>query len=96
MKNALKKVRSLEGLLPICAGCQRVRLSADGKLFTRLFAAEGHDVKELLRHEPDDNVLRGMVSSLWAKRDDRYSEVRGEEEHAKAEPRGQSQGQADQ
>ena len=70
---------------PFCGGCQRLRLSADGKLFTCLFAAEGQDVKNMLRTEPDDAVLRGMVSGLWAKRSDRYSEERGKGPRVKAE-----------
>ena len=48
---------------PFCGGCQRLRLSADGKLFTCLFAAEGQDVKNMLRTEPDHAVLRGMVEA---------------------------------
>ena len=70
---------------PFCSGCQRLRLSADGKLFTCLFSAAGHDVKSLLRKEPDDEVLRGMVSALWSERTDRYSEERGEGNRPKAE-----------
>jgi cyclic pyranopterin phosphate synthase len=70
---------------PFCSGCQRLRLSADGKLFTCLFSAAGHDIKSLLRKEPDDEVLRGMVSALWSERTDRYSEERGEGNRPKAE-----------
>jgi cyclic pyranopterin phosphate synthase len=70
---------------PFCSGCQRLRLSADGKLFTCLFSAAGHDVKGLLRKEPDDEVLRGMVSALWSERTDQYSEERGEGNRPKAE-----------
>jgi cyclic pyranopterin phosphate synthase len=70
---------------PFCSGCQRLRLSADGKLFTCLFSAAGHDVKSLLRKEPDDEVLRGMVSALWSERTDQYSEERGEGNRPKAE-----------
>jgi len=70
---------------PFCGDCQRLRLSADGKLFTCLFSAAGHDVKGLLRQSQDDELLRKMVSSLWAQRTDRYSEERGEGSRAKAE-----------
>jgi GTP 3',8-cyclase len=70
---------------PFCRGCQRLRLSADGKLFTCLFAAAGHDVKDLLRHEASDEDLRSFVSNLWSQRTDRYSEERGENSPAKAE-----------
>ena len=60
-------------------------ISADGKLFTCLFSAAGHDVKGLLRQTQDDDLLRKMVSGLWAQRTDRYSEERGEGQRAKAE-----------
>lgn len=70
---------------PFCGGCQRLRLSADGKLFTCLFSAAGHNVKGLLRQSQDDDLLRKMVSDLWAQRTDRYSEQRGEGQRVKAE-----------
>jgi cyclic pyranopterin phosphate synthase len=70
---------------PFCTGCQRLRLSADGQLFTCLFAAQGHDVKQLLRGESSDETLRTMVSSLWSQRTDRYSEERGQGNPPRAE-----------
>ncbi|MDE0827417.1 MAG: GTP 3',8-cyclase MoaA [Akkermansiaceae bacterium] len=70
---------------PFCTGCQRLRLSADGQLFTCLFAAQGHDVKQLLRGESPDETLRTMVSSLWSQRTDRYSEERGQGNPPRAE-----------
>ena len=69
---------------PFCRDCQRLRLSADGKLFTCLFAAEGHDIRPLLR-EAESPGFEDFLRSLWEVRTDRYSELRGEEASAKAE-----------
>jgi len=70
---------------PFCSGCQRLRLSADGKLFTCLFAAEGQDIRNIMRQEPDDDALRSIISQTWSQRSDRYSEERGEGKRTKAE-----------
>lgn len=70
---------------PFCTGCQRMRLSAEGKLYTCLFAAAGTDVKEVLRDGSDDDAVRRAVEGIWAVRTDRYSEERGEGGGAKAE-----------
>lgn len=70
---------------PFCRDCQRLRLSADGKLFTCLFAADGHDLRGILRGGANDEILREAVRSLWRSRDDRYSEERGQVTRAKAE-----------
>lgn len=70
---------------PFCRDCQRLRLSADGKLFTCLFAADGHDLRGILRGGASDEILREAVRSLWRSRDDRYSEERGQVTRAKAE-----------
>ena len=69
---------------PFCRDCQRMRLSADGKLFTCLFAAEGHDIRPLLREEESPG-LEDFLRSLLQVRTDRYSELRGVEASAKAE-----------
>jgi len=61
---------------PFCGDCTRARLSADGKLYTCLFAAEGTDLREMLRRSDDDELLRQHIASMWARRDDRYSELR--------------------
>lgn len=61
---------------PFCSDCNRARLSADGQVFTCLFASRGHDIKRLLREGASDRELREFVSSLWSARDDRYSELR--------------------
>jgi cyclic pyranopterin phosphate synthase len=61
---------------PFCGDCTRARLSADGRLFTCLFATEGHDVRALLRSGADDPHLTDALRAIWAGRDDRYSELR--------------------
>ena len=64
---------------PFCAGCHRARLSADGVLYTCLFASEGHDLKSLLRSGTSDATLKRDLVRLWQDREDRYSELRTEE-----------------
>ncbi|GMU71530.1 MAG: GTP 3',8-cyclase [Burkholderiales bacterium] len=59
-----------------CRDCTRMRLSTDGKLFTCLFAATGHDLRELLRGGADDATLTRAISAVWRGRTDRYSELR--------------------
>ena len=61
---------------PFCRGCTRARLSADGQLYTCLFAATGHDLRGPLRAGASDHELRKQLSSIWAGRADRYSEQR--------------------
>lgn len=70
---------------PFCKDCQRLRLSADGKLFTCLFAATGHDLRGLLRGSGDAEQIAATVRSIWQSRSDRYSEERGKVAHPKAE-----------
>ncbi len=61
---------------PFCGDCSRVRLSADGKLYTCLFGQVGHDLKAPLRAGESDAELRERVASIWRARSDRYSEER--------------------
>ena len=61
---------------PFCGDCTRARLSADGKLFTCLFAGEGRDLKGPLRAGASDEELRELVLGTWHRRRDRYSEER--------------------
>ena len=61
---------------PFCAGCDRARLSADGCLYTCLFAATGLDLKAPLRAGASDRDLAALVEARWLRRDDRYSELR--------------------
>lgn len=70
---------------PFCRDCQRLRLSADGKLFTCLFSAHGHDIRGALRGGFPDEAMREVVSAIWRAREDRYSEERGGVRRAKAE-----------
>lgn len=59
-----------------CGTCNRARISTEGKLFTCLFASEGHDLRALLRGGADDDELAAAMASIWGARDDRYSEIR--------------------
>ena len=61
---------------PFCRGCTRARLTADGQLFTCLFATAGHDLRGPLRAGASDTELREQLSSIWARRADRYSDQR--------------------
>lgn len=62
--------------MPFCRDCTRARLSADGKLYTCLFAVEGRDVREVLRDGSSDEALLAFLADVWRARDDRYSELR--------------------
>lgn len=70
---------------PFCRDCQRLRVSADGKIFTCLFAADGFDLKGLLRGGADENTIQQTVRNVWQIREDRYSEERGLVAKPKAE-----------
>ncbi len=61
---------------PFCGDCSRARLSADGKLYTCLFANKGTDLRESLRSGADDQEITDILSSIWLQRADRYSELR--------------------
>jgi cyclic pyranopterin phosphate synthase len=61
---------------PFCGDCTRARLSADGKLYTCLFAVRGHDLRAILRGGASEEELRAAVTSIWTARGDRYSELR--------------------
>ncbi len=62
-----------------CADCTRARLSADGSLYTCLFASQGHDLRGLVRGEMTDSQIADAIAAIWTSRDDRYSELRSEE-----------------
>ena len=64
---------------PFCGDCSRARLSADGQLYTCLFASTGHDLRALLRGGATDTELEAEVRRVWSSRDDRYSEIRSME-----------------
>jgi len=61
---------------PFCGSCTRSRLTADGKLVTCLFAAQGHDLKSLLRSGATDDEISQVITGVWSRRDDRYSDER--------------------
>jgi cyclic pyranopterin phosphate synthase len=64
---------------PFCGGCNRARLSADGQLYTCLFATAGHDLRALVRGGASDDELESELRRIWGARDDRYSEIRSAE-----------------
>jgi GTP 3',8-cyclase len=61
---------------PFCGGCSRARLSAEGRLYTCLFAARGHDLRAPLRLGASDAELAEQLRTIWTRRTDRYSELR--------------------
>jgi GTP 3',8-cyclase len=61
---------------PFCGDCHRARVSADGQLYTCLFAGQGHDLRALLAQ--GEEALAKHVSGLWSARTDRYSEMRSD------------------
>ncbi len=63
---------------PFCGNCTRARISADGKLYTCLFAVRGHDLRALLR-SPGAGSLEDTIRAVWTRRADRYSEIRTDE-----------------
>jgi cyclic pyranopterin phosphate synthase len=63
---------------PFCRTCNRARLSAEGKLYTCLFAVKGHDFRDLMRGGATDDEISQAIARVWGKRADRYSEIRSE------------------
>jgi len=63
---------------PFCGDCHRARLSADGRLYTCLFAAQGHDLRTALRAGASQRDLERLIGGVWGARTDRYSEERAE------------------
>jgi GTP 3',8-cyclase len=59
-----------------CHDCNRARLSTEGKLFSCLFATQGHDLRSLLRSGCSDDQLTTTIAQLWQQREDRYSSLR--------------------
>jgi len=64
---------------PFCADCTRARLSADGALYTCLFATQGHDLRALLRNGASDEEISSAIAAVWTERTDRYSDLRSEQ-----------------
>ncbi len=63
---------------PFCGACTRARISAEGRLYTCLFAVQGHDLRTLLRTGATGEELHDAIGRVWAARSDRYSEIRSE------------------
>jgi cyclic pyranopterin phosphate synthase len=61
---------------PFCGDCTRSRISAEGKLYTCLFAARGTDLRALIRSGASDDELTEAIGDVWLRRADRYSEIR--------------------
>ena len=64
---------------PFCGACTRARLSAEGRLYTCLFATEGHDLRALVRGGASESDLAEAIGRVWRARADRYSELRSAE-----------------
>lgn len=71
---------------PFCGDCTRARLSADGQLFTCLFATRGFDLRRALRDGTTDRVLEERLREIWRSRTDRYSELRLAETRPRQRP----------
>jgi GTP 3',8-cyclase len=63
---------------PFCRDCNRARLSAEGDLYTCLFAVQGFNLRNLIRSGATDEEVSQAIVSVWNKRSDRYSELRSE------------------
>jgi cyclic pyranopterin phosphate synthase len=61
---------------PFCSTCTRARLSAEGALYTCLFAVRAHDLRGPMREGADDAALAAQIAGIWSARTDRYSELR--------------------
>jgi GTP 3',8-cyclase len=64
---------------PFCGDCTRSRISAEGKLYTCLFAVRGHDLRALIRSGATDDQLAARLAEIWRVRGDRYSELRSQD-----------------
>ncbi|HEY6140510.1 MAG TPA: GTP 3',8-cyclase MoaA [Thermoanaerobaculia bacterium] len=69
---------------PFCGTCTRARITAEGELFTCLFASSGHDLRRMIRGGAADEEIAESILAVWRRRDDRYSEIRSEESAATA------------
>ena len=59
-----------------CRDCARMRLSAEGSLYTCLFATTGYDIRAMIRSDQSDADIAGVIAGVWRQREDRYSEIR--------------------
>jgi GTP 3',8-cyclase len=72
---------------PFCSSCTRARLSADGRLYTCLFASAGHDLRAPLRAGASDAEIEALIAAVWTARTDRYSAERAQLHAHEAGPR---------
>jgi cyclic pyranopterin phosphate synthase len=72
---------------PFCGDCTRARISAEGKLYTCLFAFRGHDLRALIRSGATDDEIEAKLAEIWRIRGDRYSELRSEATNLDDAPR---------
>ena len=70
-----------------CSSCTRARISAEGKLYTCLFASKGNDLKELLRSGYTDEEITNVIHDIWNNRSDRYSDERLSNTNKKTMPK---------
>ncbi|ARJ21406.1 GTP 3',8-cyclase MoaA [Bacillus mycoides] len=70
-----------------CSSCTRARISAEGKLYTCLFASKGNDLKELLRSGYTDEEITNVIRDIWNNRSDRYSDERLSDTNKKIMPK---------
>jgi cyclic pyranopterin phosphate synthase len=63
---------------PFCRDCTRARISAEGKLFTCLFALRGTDLRAIVRNGASDEELAESIAGVWRARKDRYSDLRSQ------------------
>jgi cyclic pyranopterin phosphate synthase len=68
---------------PFCGDCSRARLSAEGSIYTCLFASEGHSIRSILRMDASQEQIGDAISEIWKGRNDNYSEQRGTVEQTK-------------
>ena len=61
---------------PFCGDCRRLRLSSEGRMFTCLFATGGTDLRGPLRSGASDDEITELITAMWERREDRYSEER--------------------
>ncbi|KFN11722.1 GTP 3',8-cyclase MoaA [Bacillus pseudomycoides] len=70
-----------------CSSCTRARISAEGKLYTCLFASKGNDLRELLRSGYTDEEITDVIRDIWNNRSDCYSDERLSNTNKKALPK---------
>jgi len=69
---------------PFCGDCSRARISANGSMYTCLFANEGHDLRAMLRLGANASDIEAAIRTIWTAREDRYSEGRTEHKEPKS------------